>query len=113
MTELANITPRAAGAIIAQMARKTDAIEARCAIVDGAELEFNIYHATEWVNRGGHYMNRDEFPECDIVGAWSAGEDDEVIFAGNRAELAALIGEAKVCEWEYAIAQAVFDGGRW
>jgi hypothetical protein len=113
MTELAYITPRAAEAVIAQLAYESNTTATRYAMVDGAEMEFEVYHSTEWVNRGGHYMNRDEFPECEIVGAWSADEDGYVIFAGNRAELVALIGEAKVCEWEADIAQAVFDGGRW
>ena len=88
-----NLTPRAFDAIVSQMAGRGH-----------YEAEFDGWTAfldLDTDSYGG--MNeRHEVCPCttaSLVGAWREGEDGN-LFAGNRAEVAALVGEAEVLRWE-------------
>jgi len=99
-------TTRAAEAIIAQITGRGDCEGTFYAEVDGKECEFTAWFTTEWEREDcysdthgrswGHYDNA----TCTLIGAWTFDDEDAVMFAGNRSELAALIGEAKVSKWE-------------
>lgn len=106
-------TPRASSTIIAQMTAKADSEYTMYAAIDGQEHEFTVHYTTEWVNLGGHYFNRDEVPQCTIIGAWAEDEDSDVVFAGDRRELEALIGDKLVGEWEYDLAESAMERGSW
>lgn len=93
-------TPRAAEAIIAHLSRRGDTEGTFCAFVNGTEWEFEARFDVEWERVG--YFKRPDYDEasCNLIGAWSYDEDGNVVFAGNRAETVALIGEAAVSRWE-------------
>ena len=86
-----NLTPRAFDAIVSQMAGRGH-YEAE---FDGWTAFFDL----DTDSYGG--MNeRHEVCPCttaSLVGAW---REDGNLFAGNRAEVAALVGEAEVRRWE-------------
>ncbi len=87
---------------MAQITKRGDCDGTFCATVDGVEHEFEAWFDREITGpysdfgRSGSYVEA----SCTVVGAWSYDEAGEVLFAGNRAELAALIGEAEVRRWE-------------
>lgn len=93
-------TPRAAEAIISWLTKRGDTEGTFYAVVNGTEWEFEARFSVEWERVG--YFKRPDFDEasCTLIGAWSYDEDDNVAFAGNRAELVALIGEKAVAQWE-------------
>ena len=94
-------TPIAAQAIIAQIETRGECDGEYCADLNGQEYTFTAWFDTEW-QRVGEYRQRDyDEATCTLVGAYSYDPDfGHVAFAGNRAEIAALIGEAEVCRWE-------------
>lgn len=112
-------TPRAASAIIAQMTAKADHETTRYARIDGQEREFTVHYTTEWSSEKRYSDTHssgygyDSFALCDIVGAWYENDSGEVVFAGNKAELEALVGDDQVAQWEDEISQSVMDDGEW
>lgn len=94
-------TPIAAAAIMAQISQRGSAENTFYADVCGVEWEFEARFDVAW-ERVGYFGQRDyDEASCDLIGAWSYDEDGNVAFAGNRAELVALIGEVAVSAWEY------------
>ena len=93
-------TPRAAEAIISWITKRGDTEGSFCALINGVEQEFEARFDVEWERVG--YFKRPDFDEasCTLIGAWAYDENGDVIFAGNRAELVALIGEVEVSRWE-------------
>ena len=113
-------TPRAASAVIAQMTCAAHGEDTRYAEINGAEHEFSVHFTTEW-HRESRYSDThssgsgsDTYAQCEIVGAWAEDpETGDVAFAGNRDELAALIGEKLAAKWEADISQDQTDKGEW
>lgn len=93
-------TPRAAEAIISHFTRRGDTEGSFCAPLNGVEHEFEARFDVEWERVG--YFKRPDFDEasCTLIGAWAYDDNGDVAFAGNRAELVALIGEKAVAQWE-------------
>ena len=95
------LTPRAADAILAQLTRKGFHEWDFAAPVDGVTLAFNAFFEAEEDEYGG-INNRHEvcaYTHFTAMGAWAELADGS-LWAGNRDELAALIGEATVERWE-------------
>ena len=101
---LHQLTHIAAAAIIAQIAAKSDTGENWdfCATVDGVERLFEARFSVDWkgpysdFGRSGSYYEA----HCTLTGAWEYDDEGDVSFAGNRAEVVALIGNAAVRDWE-------------
>ncbi len=97
-------TPRAAEAIIAQMTAKADVSGWFYATIQGVQRDVCAFFKTRDVYHGSQgYHDRDIgwITECDLIGAWAeCAETGDVVFAGNRDEVAALVGEARVRCWE-------------
>lgn len=105
-------TPIAAEAIIAQILGRGDCDGTFCAFVDGVEHEFEAWFSVEW-ERVGEYRQPDyDEATCTLVGAYAYDENGDVLFAGNRAELAALIGEAAVDRWEAEQSERETEAGK-
>ena len=104
-------TPIAATAIIAQIETKGDCTYTCYADVGGVEYEFEAWFRVEW-ERVGEYRQPDyDEATCTLVGAYSYDDDGLVWFAGNRAELSALIGEAAVDAWEADMSERKTEAG--
>lgn len=88
------LTPRAFDAIVSQMAGRGH-YEAE---IDGWTAFFETECYQRWDNEN-HYLRNAEPLIATLVGAWREGEDGN-LFAGNQAEVAALVGEAEVRRWE-------------
>ena len=97
-------TPIAAQAIIAQIEGRGDCDYEFEAMINGVAHVFTAWFVTDWERDSydGEYLYLSRgAATCALVGAYASDPDDEyTAFAGNRAELAALIGEAEVCRWE-------------
>ena len=89
-----NLTPRAFDAIVSQMAGRGH-YEAE---FDGWTAFFETECYQRWDNEN-HYLRNAEPLTATLVGTWREDEDGN-LFAGNRAEVAALVGEAEVLRWE-------------
>ena len=94
-------TSRAATAIIAQIHGNADMGGTFYAEVNCAEWEFTAKFTAVYDWFSDHpgdpvYWS----PTCYLIGAWSYDDNGDVRFAGNRAEVLALIGKANVQEWE-------------
>lgn len=100
------LTPRAAEAIIAWITRRGDTDGTFYASINGVEHEFEARFDVEWereprfsdTHSSGY--GHDDLATCSLIGAWAFDEDGNTAFAGNRAEVAALLGEPTVCQWE-------------
>jgi hypothetical protein len=101
MTAL-SVTPHAFEAIVAQMARQGYHEATPCAEIDGEELEWTAFFATEIDPDGGinSYHECCAYTRCKLVGAWAENRDTGKLYAGNRDEIAAVLGEAAVTAWE-------------
>lgn len=111
---LPNLTRHATDAIIAQIRFAANDEATKCAAVDGAEVEFTVHYSTEWDRSRDDYGCMGNVASCEITGAWIADPDTgDATWAGNKAELEALIGEKLVWQWEAAISQDETDGGKW
>jgi len=90
-----NLTPRAFDAIVSQMTGKGH-YEAE---FDGWTAFFELDTDTD--SYGGMNARHEVCPctTASLVGAWREDQDGN-LFAGNRDEVAALVGEAEVLRWE-------------
>lgn len=95
------LTPRAFDARVAQLARKGFTERTSYAELNGAELEWAaFFDAVE--DPSGGINHRHEVCSCmrhTLAGAWT-NDDDGRLYAGNRDEMIALIGQAQVERWE-------------
>lgn len=98
------LTPHAFDAIIAQIARKSDHETTAYADVDGVEREFTAFYSRELLPLAG----MDSCMECcdvtvyTLVGAWIEDGDTRAVWAGDRAEMVALLGEKQVDQMEWS-----------
>lgn len=95
------LTPRAFDAIVAQLAAKADHETTCCADVNGAELEWTTFFATQDDHDYGWNYRHEvcTATRCKLIGAW-AQDDDGNLYAGDRDELAAMLGEKVITAWE-------------
>jgi hypothetical protein len=97
-------TPRAAEAIIAQMTAKADVSGWFYATIQGVQRDVCAFFKTRETQNGSNISDGFSacwITECDLIGAWAeCAETGDVVFAGNRDEVAALVGEAEVRCWE-------------
>jgi len=89
------LTPRAFDAIIAQIARKADEEQTAYIQLDGQEREISAFYtraddAQGWDGARHEYSYVTAFH---LIGAWFEDPDTGAVWAGDRAELAALIGD--------------------
>lgn len=103
MTALSHI---AFDARVAQMTGKADReLECYAAIGGGDELEWTAFFAEE-VDPIYGFNSRHEVcaaTRCKLVGAWAEEDDGSAqgpLYAGNRDEIVAMIGESAVSAWE-------------
>ena len=85
------LTPRAFDAIVSQMAGKGH-FEAE---IDGWTAFFDLD-----VDSYGGTNERHEVCACTVAALVGAWREDGNLFAGNRAEVAALVGDTEVKRWE-------------
>lgn len=114
------LTPIAAAAIVAQIERNADTGDGTdfCADINGQERIFEARFSTDWDGEERYSdthssgSGRDYFAKCKLVGAWAYDEDGEIDIAGNRDEVAALIGETAVDQWEADQSERETEGGQ-
>jgi hypothetical protein len=89
------LTHRAFDAIIAQIARKATDECTAYAEIDGQEREISAFYTREIDWFGGINSAHEccEVTNYRLIGAWYEDPDTGAVWAGDRAELAALIGE--------------------
>lgn len=105
-------TPIAAQAIIAQIETKGDCTYTCYADIGGVEHEFEAWFRVEW-ERVGEYRQPDyDEATCTLVGAYAYDENGDVLFAGNRSETIALIGETAVDRWEAEQGERETEAGK-
>ena len=96
------MTPRAAEAIIRQISKDAD----HWSEIYAPAIDRDIHVAfADDVTREDYISPSISFDavSCRVVGAWiECPETGDAAFAGSRAELVALIGEATVAAWEWA-----------
>jgi hypothetical protein len=98
------MTPRAVAAIIAQLSAKSDREARRYAdIGDIADVEFTGFYTSEYRPDGGMDMTHTCHPVTTftLIGAWCEDRETGDAWAGNRAELIALVGETQVEKMEF------------
>jgi hypothetical protein len=95
------ITPRAFDAIVSQLAQTGANEWTMCADINGTERDWVAFFDTEEDPYGG-IDNRHQVCStirAKLIGAWCE-DDDGNLYAGNRAELAEMIGQDEVDRWE-------------
>lgn len=108
-----HITRIAVDAIIAQVSAKSDCDGRFYGNVGGAECEFTAMFCTDWTgpysedSREGTYYEAD----CKLLGAYADHPETGAMIAGNRAEIAALVGEMAVEGWEEDQASREMEDG--
>lgn len=112
------MTPHSAQAIVSQITRKGDCDGTFYAEVGSKEREFEAWFETEW-EREQRYSDTHssgfgsyDIADCRLVGAYSYDDDGEIALCGNRAEIAAMIGEATVAAWEERKSELMTEEGR-
>jgi hypothetical protein len=99
------MTPRAVAAIIAQLSAKSDREAQKYAdIGDIADVEFTGFYTSEYRPDGGMDMTHTCCPTTTftLIGAWCEYNKTGKAWAGNRAELIALVGETQVDKMEFS-----------
>ena len=98
MNALSQITPRAFDAIVGQLCRKGHRELTCYATIDGQQIEWTAFFEEEEDPYLGlnEYHERCPYTRCSLVGAY----DSECLWAGNRDEITAIIGDAAVAAWE-------------
>lgn len=92
------ITPRAFDAIVGQFTCKADR-ELECyATLNGEQIIWTAFFQEEEDPHYGFNSRHEVCPaiRCTLVGAY----DSECMWAGNRDEITAMIGDAAVAAWE-------------
>jgi len=97
------MTPHSLSAVLAQLAKVTDREREAYADVNGQEVEFTVFYRSEEDPDGGI---DGEHRVClitnyRVIGAYYEDRDTGAGWAGNRAELIALIGEKQVDKMEF------------
>ena len=98
----------AVDAIVAQVSAKADCEgDGFCGDVDGTECTFSAWFSTEWSGPYRDFADREDYYEakCTLLGALGNHPEMGEEYAGNRAEIEALVGEATVAGWERAQAE--------
>ncbi len=103
-----NLTPLAALAIVQQIEKAADTGEGTdfAGYVNGTFRIFEARFSREWdseeryIDTHSSGYGRDQFAVCKLVGAWAYDDDGEIDIAGNRAEIVAMVGDARVSDWE-------------
>lgn len=102
--EFPAMTPRAVAAIIAQLSAKSDRERMVYADIGIREdLDFTAFYTSEYRADGGIDATHTCCPVTTfkIIGAWCEDPDTGDAWAGNRAELIALVGETQVESMEF------------
>jgi hypothetical protein len=96
------VTPHAFAAIVAQMTRQGYREVFPCAVIDGDEMEWTAFFATEIDPDGGINSAHEccAYTRCKLIGAWAENGDTGQLYAGNRDDIAATLGEKTVDAWE-------------
>lgn len=111
---LPSLTRHATDAIIAQIRFAANDEATKYAAVDGEEREFTVMYSTEWDRSRNDYGCMGNVADCEITGAWITDPDTgDAAWAGNKAELEALVGARLVGKWQDEISQNETDRGRW
>jgi hypothetical protein len=77
--------------------------ETECeAVIDGEELEWTAFFAEEIDPDGGINSAHEccAYTRCKLRGAWAENGETGQLYAGNRDEIAATLGEKTVDAWE-------------
>lgn len=106
-----HITRIAVDAILAQISAKSDCEGRFYGDVDGTECEFTAMFSTDWTGPYSEFGRRGSYYEatCKLLGAFADHPETEAMIAGNRAEIAALVGEKAVEGWEDDQASRVME----
>ena len=97
------LSPRAFDAIIGQIQGHADLCCVSYAMIDGVQWEFETRFNVDWDGPFSDYPGDPDYwePTCDLIGAWAFDPDTGAHrFAGNRAEVVALLGEETARRWE-------------
>jgi hypothetical protein len=90
------ITARAVEAIIGQLCRKGHRELECAAMIEGEEVIWTAFFEEEEDAYYGVNEDNRAATRCRLVGAY----DSECQWAGNRDEIAAMLGDATVTRWE-------------
>lgn len=111
---LPSLTRHATDAIIAQIRFAANDEATKYAVIDGEEREFTVLYSTEWERNRNDHGCMGNVADCEITGAWITDPDTgDAAWAGNKAELEALVGARLVGKWQDEISQNETDRGRW
>lgn len=96
-------TPHTVTAILAQIAKISERESEAYATIDGEEYEFTAFYESDYDEDGGIDGEHRCCPitRFRVVGAYYEDGDTGAGWAGNRAELIALIGEKQVDKMEF------------
>lgn len=108
------ITPHAFNARVAEMTRWSVRETQEDAAMNGAILTWSAHFTEETDPTGGQDSSYEVCPytTCTLIGAWAEHDDGSSrcpLYAGNREEMVAALGEVTIKAWE-SYAEEIANG---